>query len=116
MAANGFGVVQVLAGTCTGTGGGAVGIETGIELGCVGGFGVEVGGVMPGGHQPPFQHVPPPMLAKGSGPVQPVGGGGGGGGVLGGGGVGVDPPDPVAKTASGDTLRMPFQLTDRTRK
>ena len=57
---------------------------------------------MPGGNQPPFQHVPPPMFANGSGVVQPVGG--------------VDPPDPVTRTASGDTLRMPPQVTDRTRK
>jgi hypothetical protein len=100
MAANGFAVAHVLAGSCTRTGGAAVGIEIGCEPG---GVGVEPGGVMPGGSQPPFQHVPPPMPANGSGVVQPVGGG-------------VDPPDPVAKTASGDTLRMPVQLTDRTRK
>ena len=64
--------------------------------------GVDPGGVMPGGNQPPFQHVPPPMFANGSGVVQPVGG--------------VDPPDAVTRTASGDTLRMPPQVTDRTRK
>jgi hypothetical protein len=35
-------------------------------------------GTIPGGSQPPFQHVPPPSEAKGSGFVHPPDDGGGG--------------------------------------
>ena len=123
--AKGFGVVQPppLAGGVIGVGGGAVGIEIGVEPGVVGGLGDPEGGVMPGGSQPPFQHVPPPMFANGSAVAQPVGGAGVlgvlGGCVVGGGGGGVVEPGvpvaPVSSVKSGETLSAPFQLTDRTR-
>ena len=119
--AKGFGVEQVLSvgGGVTGVSGtGAVGIEIGNEPGVVGEFGDPDGGVIPGGSHPPFQHVPPPIFANGSAVVQPDGGGGvlGVVGVLGGGSVdgGVDPGE-VSSVKSGETLRAPFQLTDRTR-